>query len=106
MIAIGGSIGTGCSSPPAPPSPMPVWWRPAGLCAHRSMVYFRRPAWRVGRSTPVSGRFTYGSHFVDSSAFGFAQGWNQPAELAITVAVELVAATIVNGVVRFSWIPR
>ena len=97
MIAIGGSIGTGlfvasgATVAHAGPGGALLAYALIGL-----MVYFLMTSLgELAAFMPVSGSFaTYGSHFVDP-AFGFAQGWNYWYNWAITVAVELVAATIV-----------
>ena len=97
MIAIGGSIGTGlfvasgATIAQAGPGGALVAYALIGL-----MVYFLMTSLgELAAFMPVSGSFaTYGSHFVDP-AFGFAQGWNYWYNWAITVAVELAAATIV-----------
>ncbi len=97
MIAIGGSIGTGlfvasgATVAQAGPGGALLAYAIIGL-----MVYFLMTSLgELAAFMPVSGSFaTYGSHFVDP-AFGFAQGWNYWYNWAITVAVELAAATIV-----------
>ena len=97
MIAIGGSIGTGlfvasgATVAHAGPGGALLAYALIGL-----MVYFLMTSLgELAAFMPVSGSFaTYGSHFVDP-AFGFAQGWNYWYNWAITVAVELVAATII-----------
>ncbi|MGL4205720.1 MAG: amino acid permease [Aeromonadaceae bacterium] len=97
MIAIGGSIGTGlfvasgATVAQAGPGGALLAYALIGL-----MVYFLMTSLgELAAFMPVSGSFaTYGSHFVDP-AFGFAQGWNYWYNWAITVAVELAAATIV-----------
>ena len=97
MIAIGGSIGTGlfvasgATVAQAGPGGALLAYALIGL-----MVYFLMTSLgELAAFMPVSGSFaTYGSHFVDP-AFGFAQGWNYWYNWAITVAVELAAASII-----------
>ncbi|WP_018608774.1 amino acid permease [Uliginosibacterium gangwonense] len=97
MIAIGGSIGTGlfvasgASVAQAGPGGALVAYAVIGL-----MVYFLMTSLgEMAAYMPVAGSFsTYGSRFVDP-AFGFALGWNYWYNWAVTIAVELAAASIV-----------
>lgn len=103
MIAIGGSIGTGlfvasgASVAQAGPGGALLAYALIGL-----MVFFLMTSLgEMAAYMPVSGSFsTYGTRFVDP-AFGFALGWNYWYNWAVTIAVELSAATIV---MRF-WFP-
>ncbi|MBS1207701.1 MAG: amino acid permease [Proteobacteria bacterium] len=97
MIAIGGSIGTGlfvasgASVAQAGPGGALLAYALIGL-----MVYFLMTSLgEMAAYMPVAGSFsTYGSRFVDP-AFGFALGWNYWYNWAVTIAVELSAASIV-----------
>lgn len=97
MIAIGGSIGTGlfvasgASVAQAGPGGALVAYAMIGL-----MVYFLMTSLgEMAAYMPVSGSFaTYGARFVDP-AFGFALGWNYWYNWAVTIAVELAAASLV-----------
>ena len=97
MIAIGGSIGTGlfvasgASISQAGPGGALVAYGLIGI-----MVYFLMTSLgEMAAYMPVSGSFsTYASRFVDP-AFGFAIGWNYWYNWAVTIAVELVAASLV-----------
>jgi lysine-specific permease len=104
MIAIGGSIGTGlfvasgASVAQAGPGGALLAYALIGL-----MVFFLMTSLgEMAAYLPVSGSFsTYGTRFVDP-AFGFALGWNYWYNWAVTIAVELSAASIV---MRF-WFPE
>ena len=97
MIAIGGSIGTGlflasgATIATAGPGGALLAYGVVGL-----MVYFLMTSLgEMAAYMPVSGSFqVYGSTFVDE-AFGFALGWNYWYSWAITIAVELSAASII-----------
>lgn len=97
MLAIGGSIGTGLfvasgsSIAQAGPGGALIAYALIGL-----MVYFLMTGLgELAATIPLPGSFIlYGSRFVDQ-AFGFALGWNYWYNWAITIAVELVAASIV-----------
>lgn len=97
MIAIGGSIGTGlfvasgASVSQAGPGGALTAYALIGL-----MVYFLMTSLgEMAAHMPVAGSFsTYGTRFVDP-AFGFAIGWNYWYNWAVTIAVELAAASIV-----------
>lgn len=97
MIAIGGSIGTGlflasgAIVASAGPGSALVAYGLIGV-----MVYFLMTSLgEMAAQMPVSGSFqVYGSEFVDP-AFGFALGWNYWYNWAITIAVELAAASII-----------
>ena len=103
MIAIGGSIGTGlfvasgASVSQAGPGGALAAYALIGL-----MVYFLMTSLgEMAAYMPVAGSFsTYGARFVDP-AFGFAIGWNYWYNWAVTIAVELAAASIV---MKF-WLP-
>lgn len=104
MIAIGGSIGTGlfvasgASVSQAGPGGALAAYALIGL-----MVYFLMTSLgEMAAYMPVAGSFsTYGARFVDP-AFGFAIGWNYWYNWAVTIAVELAAASIV---MKF-WLPE
>ena len=104
MIAIGGSIGTGlfvasgASVSTAGPGGALAAYALIGL-----MVYFLMTSLgEMAAYMPVAGSFsTYGARFVDP-AFGFAIGWNYWYNWAVTIAVELAAASIV---MKF-WLPE
>jgi lysine-specific permease len=97
MIAIGGSIGTGlflasgATVASAGPGGALLAYSIVGL-----MVYFLMTSLgEMASFMPVSGSFqVYGSEFVDP-AFGFALGWNYWYNWAVTIAVELAAASII-----------
>lgn len=97
MIAIGGSIGTGlflasgATIATAGPGSSILAYALIGL-----MVYFLMTGLgEMAAYMPVAGSFqVYGSKFVDP-AFGFALGWNYWYSWAITIAVELAAASII-----------
>lgn len=97
MIAIGGSIGTGlflasgATVASAGPGGALLAYSVVGL-----MVYFLMTSLgEMAAFMPVSGSFqVYGSEFVDP-AFGFALGWNYWYSWAVTIAVELAAASII-----------
>ncbi len=103
MIAIGGSIGTGlfvasgASVSQAGPGGALTAYALIGL-----MVYFLMTSLgEMAAYMPVAGSFsTYGTRFVDP-AFGFAIGWNYWYNWAVTIAVELDAASIVMS----DWFP-
>ncbi|MBM5572084.1 MULTISPECIES: amino acid permease [Deefgea] len=97
MIAIGGSIGTGLFVA----SGATVVQAGAGgaLLAYAViglMVYFLMTSLaEMAAYMPVSGSFsTYGAKFVEPG-FGFALGWNYWYNWAVTIAVELAAASMV-----------
>ncbi|GAC43406.1 amino acid permease [Paenibacillus popilliae] len=97
MIALGGSIGTGLflasggAIAKAGPGGALIAYIAVG-----TMVYFLMTSLgELATYMPDSGSFsTYASRFVDP-AFGFALGWNFWFNWAITIASELVAATII-----------
>lgn len=97
MIAIGGAIGTGlfvasgASISTAGPGGALVAYGLIGI-----MVYFLMTSLgEMATFLPVPGSFeTYATRFVDP-AFGFAIGWNYWLNWATTLAVELVAASII-----------
>jgi len=97
MIAIGASIGTGLfltsgsAFSSAGPGGAVVAFIVMGL-----MVYFVSTSLaEMSSYLPVSGSFeTFSSRFIDP-AFGFAIGWNYWFSWAITLAVEVSAATII-----------
>ncbi|MDN0082572.1 amino acid permease [Crenobacter sp. SG2305] len=99
MIAIGGSIGTGlflasgATVATAGPGTALLAYGVIGI-----MVYFLMTSLgEMAAYLPISGAFqVYGTRFVDP-AFGFALGWNYWFSWAVTVAVELAAASIVMG---------
>ncbi|MFC4778593.1 amino acid permease [Paenibacillus sp. GCM10023252] len=103
MIAIGGSIGTGLflasggAIHSAGPGGALIGYLAIGI-----MVYFLMTSLgEMAAKMPVSGSFsTYASRFVDPS-LGFALGWNYWYNWAITIAAELVAATLL---IKF-WLP-
>lgn len=104
MIAIGGSIGTGLFVA----SGATVAQAGAGgaLLAYAViglMVYFLMTSLsEMAACMPVSGSFsTYGAKFVEPG-FGFALGWNYWYNWAVTIAVELAAASMV---MKF-WFPE
>ena len=104
MIAIGGSIGTGlfvasgATISAAGPGGALFSYILIGL-----MVYFLMTSLgEMAAYMPESGSFTlYSERFVDP-AFGFAIGWNYWYNWAVTIAVELAAASIV---MKF-WLPE
>ncbi|PLK50470.1 gamma-aminobutyrate permease [Uliginosibacterium sp. TH139] len=97
MIAIGGSIGTGlfvasgATVAQAGPGGALLGYALIGL-----MVYFLMTSLgEMAAYMPVAGSFaTYGARFVEPG-FGFALGWNYWYNWAVTIAVELSAASIV-----------
>lgn len=103
MIAIGGAIGTGlfvatgASINTAGPGGSVFAYAIIGLA-----VYFVMNALgEMATYTPVPGAFeTYSNKYVDP-AFGFMMGWNYWYCSAMTIAVELVASSIV---IKF-WLP-
>lgn len=104
MIAIGGSIGTGIFL--ASGSAIALAGPGGTLLAYLItgiMVYFLMTSLgEMAAFMPTTGSFyTYGSQFVDP-AFGYALGWNYWYNWAITVAVEISAATLV---MRY-WFPE
>ena len=104
MIAIGGSIGTGlfvasgATIATAGPGGALVAYALVGF-----MVYLlMQSLGEMATYMPIAGSFEeYGSRFV-SPSFGFAIGWTYWFNWAITVAAELVAATII---MKF-WFPE
>lgn len=100
MIAIGGSIGTGlfvasgATVSQAGPGGALLSYIIIGL-----MVYFLMTSLgELAAFMPVSGSFsTYGSRYVEEG-FGFALGWNYWYNWAVTIAVDLVAAQLCDGV--------
>ncbi|WP_269671004.1 amino acid permease [Paenibacillus sp. 481] len=97
MIALGGSIGTGLflasggAIAQAGPGGALLAYIAVGI-----MVYFLMTSLgELATYMPESGSFsTYATRFVDP-AFGFALGWNFWFNWAITIASELVAATLI-----------
>ncbi len=97
MIAIGGALGTGlflasgASISTAGPGGALTAYALIGI-----MVYFIMTSLgEMATYLPVSGSFgTYATRFVDP-AMGFAIGWNYWLNWAITLAVEVVAGSIV-----------
>ena len=97
MIAIGGAIGTGLfvasggTITGAGPGGALVAYGAIGV-----MVFFlMQSLGEMATYCPTSGAFeVFATRYV-SKSFGFAQGWNYWYNWAITVAAELVAATIV-----------
>lgn len=104
MIAIGGSIGTGlflssgATIAQAGPGGAILAYSLIGV-----MVYFLMTSLgELSSFNPVSGSFaSFGTLYVEP-AFGFAQGWNYWYNWAVTLAVELVAASIIMQY----WIPE
>lgn len=97
MIAIGGSIGTGlfvasgATIAEAGPGGALLAYSLVGLMVYMLMQSLGEMASFI----PVAGSFEeYGSRFV-SPSFGFSIGWMYWFNWAITVAAELVAATII-----------
>ena len=97
MIAIGGALGTGlflasgASISTAGPGGALAAYAIIGI-----MVYFIMTSLgEMATYLPVSGSFgTYATRFVDP-ALGFAIGWNYWLNWAITLAVEVVAGSLV-----------
>ncbi|MGZ9583901.1 amino acid permease [Paenibacillus marinisediminis] len=97
MIALGGSIGTGLflasggAIAQAGPGGALLAYTAVGI-----MVYFLMTSLgELATYMPESGSFsTYATRFVDP-ALGFALGWNFWFNWAITIASELVAATLI-----------
>ena len=97
LIAIGGAVGTGlfvatgASVTSAGPGGAVLSYGIIGLA-----VYFVMNALgEMATHKPVPGAFeTYAKEYVDP-AFGFMMGWNYWYASAMTIAVELVAASIV-----------
>ncbi|KAK9728930.1 hypothetical protein K7432_000682 [Basidiobolus ranarum] len=104
MIAIGGTIGTGLflgsggSIAKAGPGGALIAYAMVG-----TMVFFLMTSLgEMAAYMPISGSFnTYAARFVDP-ALGFALGWNYWFNWAITVAVELTAASVI---MKF-WLPH
>ena len=97
MIAIGGSIGTGLFL--ASGNTIHLAGPGGALLAYTIMgvmVYFLMTSLgEMSAFMPTSGSFyTYAARFVDP-ALGFAMGFNYWYNWAITVAAEIVAATVV-----------
>ena len=103
MIAIGGAIGTGLFV--ASGDTIRTAGPGGALLAYGAigfMVYLlMQSLGEMSTYLPVAGSFeAYGTRYV-SPSFGFATGWNYWFNWAITVAAELVAASIV---MKF-WLP-
>ncbi|WP_304502149.1 amino acid permease [Austwickia sp. TVS 96-490-7B] len=103
MIAIGGAIGTGlfvasgASISQAGPGGALLAYAGIGVMVFLLMQSLGEMATYL----PVAGSFeAFGTRFV-SASFGFATGWNYWFNWAITVAAELVAASLV---MRY-WLP-
>lgn len=103
MIAIGGAIGTGlfvatgASISTAGPGGSMVAYAIIGM----AVFFVMNALGEMATYTPVPGAFeTYSTKYVDRS-FGFAMGWNYWYCSTMTVAVELVAASIL---IKF-WLP-
>lgn len=103
MLAIGGAIGTGlfvatgASISTAGPGGSIVAYAIIGL----AVFFVMNALGEMATYTPVPGAFeTFSTKYVDSS-FGFTMGWNYWYCSTMTVAVELVAASIL---VKF-WLP-
>lgn len=103
MIAIGGAIGTGlfvatgASISTAGPGGAIVSYAIIGL----AVFFIMNSLGEMATYTPVPGAFeTYATKYVDKS-FGFRMGWNYWYCSAMTIAVELVAASIL---IKF-WLP-
>lgn len=97
MIAIGGAIGTGLFV--ASGNTIATAGPGGALLAYALigfMVYLlMQSLGEMATYMPVAGSFEeYGTRFI-SPSFGFAIGWNYWFNWAITVAAELVAATII-----------
>lgn len=97
MIALGGSIGTGIfiamgdTLNQAGPGGAIAAYGLVGI-----MVYFLITSLgEMATHMPIAGSFSsYASRFIDPS-LGFALGWNYWYNWAITVAAELVAASLI-----------
>lgn len=103
MIAIGGAIGTGlfvatgASVSTAGPGGAVVSYAIIGM----AVFFIMNALGEMATYTPVPGAFeTYSTKYVDES-FGFTMGWNYWYCSAMTIAVELVAASIL---IKF-WLP-
>ncbi|MDF2655046.1 MAG: amino acid permease [Bacillota bacterium] len=103
MIAIGGAIGTGlfvatgASISTAGPGGAMVSYAVIGM----AVFFVMNALGEMATYTPVPGAFeTYSTKYVDPS-FGFAMGWNYWYCSTMTIAVEVVAASIL---VKF-WLP-
>ncbi|WP_288842253.1 amino acid permease [uncultured Deefgea sp.] len=97
MIAIGGSIGTGLFvASGATVAQAGAGGALAAYAVIGLMVYFLMTSLaEMAAYMPVSGSFsTYGAKFVEPG-FGFALGWNYWYNWAVTIAVELAAASMV-----------
>ncbi|NLD19185.1 MAG: amino acid permease, partial [Clostridiales bacterium] len=97
MIAIGASIGTGLflTSGSAFSSAGPGGAVAAFVLMGLLVYFVIISLGEMSALLPISGSFeTYASRFVDP-AFGFAIGWNYWFSWAITLAVEVSAATII-----------
>ncbi|MGO4330017.1 amino acid permease [Cupriavidus sp. 2TAF22] len=97
MIAIGGAIGTGlfvasgASIAQAGPGGALLMYGLIGLMVYCLMTSLGEMAVHM----PVAGSFvTYSALYVEEG-FGFALGWSYWFNLAVTIAVELVAAQLV-----------
>ncbi len=103
MIAIGGAIGTGlfvatgASISTAGPGGAIVAYAVIGM----AVFFVMNALGEMATYTPVPGAFeTYSTRYVDQS-FGFAMGWNYWYCSTMTIAVEVVAASIL---IKF-WLP-
>ncbi|WP_227018392.1 amino acid permease [Sinanaerobacter chloroacetimidivorans] len=103
MIAIGGAIGTGlfvatgASIQTAGPAGSVIAYAIIGL----AVFFIMNSLGEMATYTPVPGAFeSYATKYVDK-AFGFMMGWNYWYCSAMTIAVELVAASII---IKF-WLP-
>lgn len=97
MIAIGGSIGTGIflASGNAVHSAGPAGTLLAYFLTGIMVYFLMTSLGEMAAYLPSTGSFyVYASRFVDP-AFGYALGWNYWYNWAITVAAEVVAATLV-----------
>lgn len=97
LIAIGGAIGTGlflgtgASVSSAGPGGAVLSYAVIGIAVYFVMMALGE----MVTHKPVPGAFeTYGASYVDP-AFGFMMGWNYWYASAMTIAVELVASSIV-----------
>ncbi|QOX65447.1 amino acid permease [Anoxybacterium hadale] len=103
MIAIGGAIGTGlfvatgASISTAGPGGAMVSYAIIGM----AVFFVMNALGEMATYTPVPGAFeTYSTKYVDPS-FGFTMGWNYWYCSTMTIAVEVVAASIL---IKF-WLP-
>lgn len=103
MIAIGGAIGTGlfvatgASISTAGPGGAMVSYAIIGM----AVFFVMNALGEMATYTPVPGAFeTYSTRYVDPS-FGFTMGWNYWYCSTMTIAVEVVAASIL---IKF-WLP-